>query len=223
MTMPRAIGLLLLSGLIAAAGVVMLVSRINSGIVNSSIDSRSYGAGLGSNPATPTGSFGIPGSNVGATVTAVVREATAIGATAVAALTPVPSTPGTGSGSAVAVGEPVELNGSRYTVLQVLDPEPLGLFKATAGNRRVAVEVRQEAIAARQSFNFTQFRIRDAAGSEYSWAITNQEPSFGTGALATGESRQGWLSFQLPTDATLDVLEVAILGRTPAVPIVKLP
>lgn len=221
MTMARAIALLLLSGLIAAVGVVMLVVRINSGIVNPEIDSRSYGAGLGDNPATPTGSLGSYSGSIGATLTAVIGQATAFQVT-VTGKTPVPSTPSTSSGGAVAVGQSLDLNGSRYTVLQVLDPEPEGLFKPLAGNRRVAIEVRQEAISARQTYNFTQFRLRDAAGTEHAWAITNQDPSFGTGALAAGATRQGWLSFQLPTSAALDVLEVTITGRASADPIVTL-
>jgi hypothetical protein len=40
MTIGRAIALLLLSGLITAVGVIMVVARINSGIVDGTIDSR---------------------------------------------------------------------------------------------------------------------------------------------------------------------------------------
>ncbi|MGE3073291.1 MAG: DUF4352 domain-containing protein [Dehalococcoidia bacterium] len=217
--MLRAIGLLLLSGLVAAAGIVMLVVKINSGIVNSEIDSRSYNAGIGDNAATPTGSFPSYGGNANATLTAVIRDATAFSAGTVVRKT---ATPNATAVEVVGIGEPIALNGSRYTVIKALDPEPEGLFKAAAGNRRVAIQVRQEAISARETFNFTSFKILDAAGNEYSWAITNQEPSFGTGAIAAGESHEGWLSFQLPADAKLDLFEVAPIGR-PSIPIVKLP
>ncbi|MGE0599492.1 MAG: DUF4352 domain-containing protein [Dehalococcoidia bacterium] len=218
MTMLRAVGLLLLSGLVAAVGIVMLVVKINSGIVNSEIDSRSYNAGIGDNAATPTGSFGSYGSDANATLTAVIGDATAF---SIRTVTRATATPAASAVDVVGIREPVALNGSRYTVLQVLDPEPAGLFKPLTGNRRVAIQVRQEAVSSRETFNFTSFKIVDAAGNEYSWAITNQEPSFGTGAIAAGESHEGWLSFQLPADATLDLFEVAPIGR-PSVPIVKL-
>jgi hypothetical protein len=221
MTIGRAIALLLLSGLITAVGVIMVVARINSGIVDGTIDSRATGAGLGDNPATPIGSNNLSRGGAAATITAVVREATALGVTAEAALTPVPSTPGTGVGSLVAVGEQIDLDGSRYTVIQVLDPEPAGFFKPIADNRRVAIELRQEAISERKNFNFTQFKISDSEGAEYSWAISNSEPKFGTGALQPGEANQGWLSFQLPVGKTLDVFVVQNFGR-PSVPIVNL-
>lgn len=216
MTMGRAIALLLLSGLVAAVGIVLVVVRINEGLVDSSISSRSTGAGVGENRATPVGNRNIPGTGAAATLTAVIGKATALAVT-----TPAGPTVDAGSPDTVGVGQSVDLDGSRFSVIQVADPEPPGFFKPSAGNRLVAIEVSQQALRQRKSFNFTQFKLRDRDGHDYLWAITNSEPKFGTGTLQPGETAQGWISFQIPSDAALDALVFQAFGR-PAVPIVSL-
>lgn len=221
MTMGRAIALLLLSGLITVVGAILVFARINSGLVDSSIDSRSSGARVGENAATPAGNTNTSRTGVSATLTAVVGSVTALAANTTADLTPVPATPGTGSSGTVGVGQSVDLDGSRFSVIQVADPEPSGFFKPSAGNRLVAIEVSQQALRKRTSFNFTQFKLRDSDDREYSWAITNSEPKFGTGTLQPGKTAKGWISFQVPSGATLDVLIFQAFGR-PAVPIVSL-
>ena len=80
----------------------------------------------------------------------------------------------------------------------VVDPEPPGFFVTNPGMRRVAVLVEQEATGGPARYSFGLFRIRDSAGDEHSWAITNSDPGFDTGELARGESHLGWVSFQLP-------------------------
>lgn len=222
MTMPRAAGLLVLSVLVSAVGIILLVARVQSGIVNSEIDSRSTGAGVGDNPATPQGSIYESGGSAGATITAVIREATMLSATAIAELTPRPSRSATAVVGMVGIGQTVEFNDSRYTVHQVVDPEPPGLFQTAVGNRRVAIEVTQEAMTARQSYSFASFKLLDASGVEYTWAITNSTPGFQSGVLQPGESRRGWLSFQVPVGARIAALEVTVPGQAKAVPIVSL-
>lgn len=222
MTMRKAVALLVFSILVAAAGVVMLIGRVNSGLVNAEIGANSPGARLGENAATPGGVDDISSGSAGATVTAAVRQATALAATANAVLTPIPSTPGAGNSGIVAIGQSVEVNGSRYTVLRVVDPEPPGLFQTTAGNRRVAIELTQEAMSAPQSYNFASFQLRDAAGKLYTWAITNSSPGFQSGTLKAGESRRGWISFQVPTGVEIATLILQIPGRAQGVPIVAL-
>ncbi len=222
MTMPKAIGLLVLSILVAAAGIFLVFLRVESGILSREIEERSSGARVGDNPATPEGTGYQSSGSAGAAVTAAVRQVTAIAATANAVLTPVPSTPGTGASGTVAIGESIEVNGSRYTVHQVVDPEPPGLFPTNAGSRRVAMEVTQQALTARQTYSMSFFKLLDTDGQEHSWAITNSTPAFQTGQLQPGESRRGWISFQVPVGATLDALEVTIFGQPRAVPIVSL-
>ncbi|MEO8539476.1 MAG: DUF4352 domain-containing protein [bacterium] len=217
MTMGRAVILLVLSGLLAALGVVLVAVRINSGLIDSSIAARDSGAHIGSNAATPTGGGGrtSPGA-AGATVTAAIKTATALLG---GAKTAVP----TGRDvTQVPVGASTEVNGSRYTVIQVMDPEAPGFFTTTAGNRRVALEVTQEAISGTVQYSFSSFRIRDAAGQEYTWAITNTEPKFDSGMLKQGESKRGWISFQVPAGIAVDALILQVPGQAKGTAIVSL-
>jgi hypothetical protein len=150
MTMPRAIALLLLSIGITAAGIFLIVVRVQDGLVNPNNPSRGSGAFTGENAATPQGVGSTSRGAVNATATAVFREITAAAATRNAVLTPFPS--GTGDrGSAVAIGETV-----------------------TVGNSKA------------------------------------------------GQTRRGWLSFQLPEGMALDALIWQPLGSASAVVITDL-
>jgi len=222
MTMPKAIALLVLSGLIMAAGVALVFVRIDQGRVDSSINDRNVGARAGDERATPTGSNGFSNgqanrvlTETAATITAIVRTAEAV-QTPAAQRTPAPA------GRGGAIGEPIEVNGVRYTVHQMADPEPPGFFSTTAGNRRVALEITQEALDGPSPYSFSRFRIRDVDGKEYSWAITNTEPKFESGTLQRGQSRRGWISFQVPATAGVDALILLVPGQAQGVPIVTL-
>ena len=61
MTMPRAVALLVLAIMVTASGIFLLVLRVNGGLINPEIKSRSTGAFTGENAATPTGSSCGPG------------------------------------------------------------------------------------------------------------------------------------------------------------------
>ena len=227
MTMPRAVALLILSSLVTALGVFLLVVRINSGLVNSEISSRSTGAFIGENAATPEGSDrsnpgGVSRGNAAATITATIRQITSVAATASAVLTPLSGTPGAGAGSAVAVGQPVTVGTSRFTVHQVLDPEPPGTFQTTSGNRRIGIEITQEALTGSQQYHFAQFRVRDTNGKLYTWAIANGDPQFSVGTIQAGESRRGWLSFQVPVGVPVDALVFQGLTQSAGTAIVDL-
>jgi hypothetical protein len=218
--MKWAVGFLVLSCLVTAAGVGLLVLRINEGLVNSSIDAQHTGAFTGDRAATPTGDdLPVNRSGAAATITATIREVTAAAATAIAVKTPLANG---GSVDVVPVGQPVELGGSRFTVLQVLDPEPPGLFKTEAGKRRVAIELTQQSVSGTQRYHFAQFVLRDASGGLHTWAITNGEPAFNVGQLEAGQSRTGWISFQVPEAAVLDALVFDPLGAGEARAIVDL-
>lgn len=222
MTMPKAIALLVLSSLIMAAGVGLIFFRIDQGRVDGSIDDRNVGARAGDARATPAGSnnFSTGQANrvlteTAATITAIVRTAEAL-QTPEGQRTPSPSAAG------VAIGEPIEVNGVRYTVHQVADPEPPGFFSTTAGNRRVAIEITQEALGRPSPYTFSRFRIRDVDGKEHNWAITNTEPKFESGTLQPGQSRRGWISFQVPATVGVDALILLVPGQAQGVPIVTL-
>lgn len=221
MTMARAVLFLVLSGLIMAVGIVLLIVRVNEGLIDSSINDRNTGARVGENAATPTGGTGgfSPGQ-AGATATAAVRTVTALAG----GRTPNGTAP-TPSGrdiTQVPVGATTEVGGSRYTVHQVADPEAPGLFTTTAGNRRVALEITQEAVANNVTYSFANFRLRDVNGEEHTWAITNTSPQFQSGTLKAGESKRGWISFQVPTGVGIDALILLTPGKAGGTAIVTL-
>jgi hypothetical protein len=179
--------------------------------------SRVPGAGLGSSPVARATQAG---GDVAATITAAAGTVTPRTPTAgartptTAAITP----------PLVGIGQTIEFRGSRYTVNQVIDPEPPGFFSTTPGKRRIAVELTQEAVGAPAAYDFTYFALRDASGADYTWTISNSKPEFARGTLKTGESRRGWLVFQVPVDVTpvtLVVIPTGSGGRTPIVDLRK--
>ncbi|MFN8615522.1 MAG: DUF4352 domain-containing protein [Dehalococcoidia bacterium] len=221
MTMARAVTFLVLSGLIMVLGIVLIIVRVNEGLLDSSISDRDSGARVGDNAATPTGGQGgLSPGQAGATATAAIRTVTALAG----GRTPNTNAP-TPSGrdiTQVAIGATTEVNGSRYTVHQVADPEAPGLFTTTTGNRRVALEVTQQAVANDVAYSFANFRLRDANGQEHTWAITNTSPRFESGTLKAGESRRGWISFQVPTGVGIDALILLTPGQAGGTAIVTL-
>jgi hypothetical protein len=222
MTMPKAIALLLLSGLIMAAGVALVFLRVEQGRVDATINERNVGARAGDERATPTGSNGFSSGQANRVLTETAATITAIVRTVEAQQTPAAQRTPAPIGGGVAVGQPIEVNGVRYTVHQVADPEPPGFFSTTAGNRRVALEITQEALSGPAPYTFSRFRIRDVDGKEYNWAITNTEPKFESGTLQRGESRRGWISFQVPATVGVDALMLLVPGQAQGVPIVTL-
>lgn len=135
-----------------------------------------------------------------ATVTAVVRTATAAKPTAAPTVIPPLSSGG------------ITLNGVLYRLNAVMDPEPPGFFKPAAGRRTVALNVTVTAGEKPLAYGFTQFRLLDADGKEYTWSLGNNEPKFEQGTLQPGESKSGWMAFALP----LDVKPVALLVQPTA-------
>lgn len=221
MTMGRAVLFLVLSGLIMAVGIVLVIVRVNEGLIDNSINDRNTGARVGEAAATPVGTDGgVSAGQAQATASAVARTVTALAGGA-----KTPSTGPTASGrdiTQVPVGATTEVRGSRYTVLQVVDPEAPGFFTTAAGKRRVALEIKQEAVSAGVTYSFASFRLRDANGDEHTWAITNTSPKFDSGVLNAGESRQGWISFQVPAGVALDALILVTPGQAKGTAIVSL-
>lgn len=220
MTMMRAVFFLVISGVIMALGIVFVIVRVNEGLIDSSISARDSGARVGDGAATPEGpGRGQSPGQARGTATAVFRTATALAGQRT------PSVPPTPSGrdiTQVPIGATTEIGGSRYTVHQVADPEPPGFFTTTAGNRRVALEITQEATGRDVTYSFAAFRLRDANGEEHTWAITNSAPKFDSGTLKSGESKTGWISFQVPVGVGLDALILTQPGRIESTAIVTL-
>ena len=200
MTMLRAVGLMVLSIVVLVGAIFAFINEHGEGFTwVTSNDIGGSGARTGPNAVQPAGGILSPGQ-IEATARPAILTATALAGTTGTVATRVP-TRGPVSVEAVGIGETIEYAGSRYTVLQLIDPEPPGFFTATAGNRRITLEVRQEALSQAVAYSFALFYLRDTSGEEYVWAITNGEPAFGSGSLNPGESNTGWISFMIPQGA----------------------
>ena len=104
----------------------------------------------------------------------------------------------------------VEVGGSSYTVHEVLDPAPPGVFGVDEGKRLVAVDVTQAAGDEGDSYNLRYLSVQDANGYVYQkGGFADVEPSFGYGVLAAGQRVRGWVSFEVPEAAIL----VAVMAQ----------
>ena len=197
MTMLRAVGLLVLAVAVLAASIGAFVLKHGERFEYiSQTNSGSSGARTGPNAADQPGLGLLPGQ--------AEATARAIGATTTALAgsnTPSPLSTPVSELMPVGIGETVEWRGSRYTVHQLVDPEPPGFFTATEGNRRITFEVTQEAVDQAVAYSFALFYLRDSNGEEHVWAITNGEPGFGSGSLNPGQSNTGWITFMIPEGA----------------------
>ena len=115
---------------------------------------------------------------------------------------PVPSPPS----SPVEIGTTVEAGGSSYTLNEVKDPAPAGVFGVDAGKRLVALDITQVGISDDgDPYNPFYFAVQDTDGYVYvpGFADADVEPSFGSGELAAGQIVRGWVVFELPESARL--------------------
>jgi hypothetical protein len=216
MTMARAIILLFLASGLLVGSVLLFIWEHGEGFeFTTRTGGPGTGARTGPNAVVEPGGTLSPGA-ADATARAVIATVTALaGGGGSVATTPVPS-----AFEPVGIGETVEYGGSRYTVLQVQDPEPEGFFRAEPGKRRVALEIRQEATGRAGAYSFALFSLRDTAGGSHTWTIANNEPAFGSGSLAPGEAVTGWVTFQVTEGA--EVAELVVLAGTQRVVLVKL-
>ena len=121
---------------------------------------------------------------------------------------PVPAPPS----SPVAIGTTVEAGGSSYTLNEVMDPAPAGIFGVSEGKRLVALDITQVGISDDgDSYNPLHFAIQDTDGYVYTpgFADSDVGPSFGSGELAVGQIVRGWVVFELPESARLVSVLVA--------------
>ena len=161
----------------------------------------------------------IASADISATLTALPRPTGTSTRSAATTRTPATSTPTAPPLSPAGV----TVDGVLYRVGLILDPEPPGLFKPPAGRRIVGVNVSVIAVSAPLSYSFTQFRLIDTAGQEYTWALGNSEPKFEQGVLAAGATRTGWIAFNLPDGAKPAVLTVQPVAGGPKTPIAAFP
>ena len=117
-------------------------------------------------------------------------------------LPPVPLPPS----SPVVIGTTVEAGGSSYTLNEVKDPAPSGIFGVTEGKRLVALDITQVGISDDgDTFNALYFAVQDSDGYVYGPELAGADvgPQFGSGELAAGQIVRGWVVFELPESARL--------------------
>ena len=157
---------------------------------------------LGINTARSTGSgelvfYAVPYESI-------ADEVTAWKSRLIVAATPTPT-------PAPVAYPPVEAGGSAYTVNEVRDPAPAGVFGVDEGKKLVAVDITQRGITQGTPYNPLYFSVQDTDGYVYdkSFFSADIEPTFGHGDLAAGQRVRGWVTFQVPQDAVL----VSILAQ----------
>ena len=105
----------------------------------------------------------------------------------------------------VPVGSTVETAYSKYTVNAMRDPAPVSENVKPKSNRRfVAFDITQVAVTSVMS-DPLDFFAQDAAGwiFERSLRPADLEPQFGSGYLTPGQTRRGWVTFEIPQNADL--------------------
>jgi Domain of unknown function (DUF4352) len=165
--------------------------------------------------------FGIADAGTEATVQAARNQLTAV-----ANGTPAATVPGRTATSAVTVapppvGQSVLVDGIRYTVNNIADPEPPGFFKPPAGKRFVAVEVTIEAVSGSTPYGISTIDLRADDGKDYGWTNGNNTPVLASGTLQAGQAARGWVTIQLPSDAKLTGV-IAVVPTRPKVQIADL-
>ena len=110
--------------------------------------------------------------------------------------TPVPTNTPTPESSPVAIGTTVEAGGSSYTLNEVMDPAPPGVFGVADGKRLIALDITQAGMSDGGSpYNPLSFAVQDADGYLYDsgFASAEVEPLFSSGDLAKGQVVRGWV------------------------------
>ena len=126
--------------------------------------------------------------------------------------TPVSTATPTPEPTPVAIGTTVEVGGSSYTLNEVKDPAPAGIFGVNEGKRLVALDITQVGINDDgDSYNPLHFAIQDTDGYVYTpgFADADVGPPFSSGELAAGQIVRGWVVFELPEPARLVSVLVA--------------
>ena len=106
----------------------------------------------------------------------------------------------------MAIGTTVEAGGSSYTLNEVMDPAPPGVFGVADGKRLIALDITQAGMSDGGSpYNPLSFAVQDADGYLYDsgFASAEVEPLFSSGDLAKGQVVRGWVIFEIPESAQL--------------------
>lgn len=205
MTRRRSVAILVAG--IASLGVMIAVFILSGGVeINDS--------GVTEHQETHPDAFGVS-ANVQPTIQSVTKLLTAVAnGTALPTAAGRAATPAPATVAPVSVGQSVVVDGTRFTIGQVLDPEPAGFFRPPAGKRFVAVEVTQDAVSAKSQYSIAFIYLRGTDGKDYGWTNGNTEPVLGDGTLEVGQSAHGWVTIQMPADVAV----AAVVSAQPAKP-----
>ena len=106
----------------------------------------------------------------------------------------------------VAIGTTVAAGGSSYTLNEVKDPAPAGIFGVAEGKRLIALDITQVGFSDDgDPFNALYFAVQDSDEYVYSPGLADAdvEPQFGSGELAAGQIVRRRVVFELPESARL--------------------
>ena len=120
--------------------------------------------------------------------------------------TPIPTATPTPEPTPIAIGTTVEVGGSSYTLNEMVDPAPAGIFGVSEGRRLVAFDITQVGTSSHNdSYNSLYFAVQDVEGYVYTPDLASADvaPRFGSGELASGQIVRGWVVFELPESAKL--------------------
>jgi hypothetical protein len=197
--------------LILLAGIASLAAMIAALVFTGGVEVND--SGVTGHQETHPDAFGVS-ADVQPTIRSVTKLLTAVanGTTLPTVARSQPSTAPTVA--PVGVGESVVIDGTRFIIGQILDPEPAGFFKPPAGKRFVAVEVTQEAVSAKSQYSIAFIYLRGDDGKDYGWTNGNTKPVLGDGTLDVGQSAHGWVTIQMPADVAV----AAVVSAQPAKP-----
>ena len=204
---------ILVIGIIADAAMVVFLIVSGGVAVNPPSEQQE------NHPAT----YGLVDANTDATVQAAKDRLTAL-AQGTTVATPPASRSATPASALtpVAVGQSLEVEGVRYTVNSIADPEPPGFFKPAPGKRFVAVELTIEALSQPTVYGISFIDVRASDGKDYGWTNGNNAPSLTGGTLEPGQSAHGWVTLNVPAGAVISGV-VAALPTKPPVLIATVP
>jgi hypothetical protein len=121
------------------------------------------------------------------------------------------------------VGETVDLSNPTLGSLAVIDtgsPKAIAGDKLAKGKRYVAAKVRYDALAAWQ-YSPDDWSLSDADGVAYKPLDVAPKPALADGVLQLDEAVEGWVAFEVPTDA--DGLSMNLVARDDGSVVVTVP
>lgn len=105
---------------------------------------------------------------------------------------------------AYTIGESIKLGNNVITVHSVAGYTSGNEFLApSSGKKFITADISQENAGDEATdYNTYDFKLQDNQDYAYDQAISDKEPSFGSGSLQTGQKTRGFITFEIPTANT---------------------